>query len=141
VVVVVDGLPQPLVARIGWLDDGGGAGLAPSSDLNLDLRVRAQVVKPGGMAIGAAVGGDQEVVLAVPGVDQGVGAGLTRTASGRAKQQRRHADHAVTYEPVTALVDLFVDAEDQAGERHGRGTSRAAPSRSSPISRLTCSVS
>src|SRR3954451_24549285 len=117
-VVVVDDLPQPLVGGIRRLDDPGGALPAPAADLDLHGRVGLEVVQPGRGLVGPAVGGDDEVVVAVARVDDPVGARLARAPPGRSQQQRGHADHAVSEAPVGPLVDLLVHPEDLAGDAH-----------------------
>src|SRR3954454_905599 len=120
-VVVVDDLPQPLVCGVRRLDDPGRALLAPAADLDLHVRVGLEVVQPGRRLVGAAVGGDDEVVVAVTGVDEPVGPGLARAPPGRAQQEGGHADHAVPEAAVGQLVDLLVHPEDLAGDAHGAG--------------------
>src|SRR5205085_5811363 len=64
-VVPVDDRPEPLVVRIGGTERPGRALPTLAADLDLHVRVRAEVVEPGRMAIGPAVRRDHEVVVAV----------------------------------------------------------------------------
>src|SRR5207253_3667679 len=71
-VVVVDDLPKPVVVGIRRLEDPRCALPSLACDLNLDVGVGSEVVEPRWRAIGAPVGGDHEVVVAVAGVDEAV---------------------------------------------------------------------
>src|SRR3954465_12026893 len=62
-VVLVDDPPEALVVRVRRLRDSRPPWLPLAPDLDLDVRVGAEVVQPGRMLRRAAVGGDDQVVV------------------------------------------------------------------------------
>ena len=87
-VVRVYDLPEALVARISLLDDFRSSRSTFPADLKLHGRVGSQIEQPRWRAICAAVGSDQQVVIAIARVDQRVCAHCTGTASRGAEKER-----------------------------------------------------
>src|SRR5438132_1962100 len=117
-VVPVDDLPEPLVIRIGRTEHPGRALPALAADLDLNVRVRPEVVEPGRMSVGTAVRRDHEVVVAVAGVDESVGSSRARASPDGPEQQGRDADHAMSDASAGSLIELFVQTQELSGEAH-----------------------
>jgi hypothetical protein len=117
-VAFVDELPETVVAGVRRLDDSGRGPSTLAPNLNLHVRLRSRVVQPPRRAIRAAIGGDDEVVVAVAGVNQAVGPRCARAATRRAKQERGDANHPVPEPPVGSLVQLLMYAQYLTGETH-----------------------
>src|SRR5581483_11412724 len=69
-IVLVDDLPQPLVVGIAGQHRSRGDGETPWADVDLDVGIGLQVVVPAGSLGRTALGGDDQVVVAVAGVGQ-----------------------------------------------------------------------
>src|SRR3954468_3005739 len=118
VVVVVDDLPQPRVVRIRRLEHARRRGTSRAADLDLDVRLVAQVEGPARRLIGPCLRRDHEVVVAVARVHQRVRPLSARATADRPQEQRRHADHLVPDAPAGRLVDRLVDAQYLALDAH-----------------------
>src|SRR5947209_16762291 len=115
-VVVVDDPPQPVVVGIAAFDDAGASRPALPTDLYLHLGVSAQVVEPGRRLVGATCGGDDEVIVAVARVDEGIRAGHSGASARRTQEEGGHADHGMTDPPVASHIDLLMEAKDRPGQ-------------------------
>src|SRR4029077_7793605 len=76
------------------------------------------VMEPRWRPIGAAVGRDAEIIVAVAGVDEAVRPGRARATTSSSEQQGRDADHPMPNAPVGSLIELLVDLEDLARDAH-----------------------
>jgi len=116
-IVVIHELPQARELRVVVADLGGGGLVARTSDLHLHLRVRAEVVQPGGRLWIAALGGHHQPAPSVLCVDERVGPRLTAPAPRRAKHQAGHAEQTMPDQPVGVLVEEGVDVERRLEQR------------------------
>src|SRR5205814_4659518 len=87
-------------------------------DLDLHVRLLAQVEVPARRLVGAAVRRNDEVVATVARIHERVRPLGARAAADRAQEQRRHADHLVPDPPAAALVDRLVDTKHLRCDAH-----------------------
>src|SRR5262249_50943665 len=103
------------------LGAAGADGLAPAADLDLGLRLGAEVVGPGRQPLVAGVGVDEDHVGTVGEVDDRRRTGLARLAPGRRQQQDRGladlAPEAAAGGPVERDVELAGQAQAARPQR------------------------
>jgi hypothetical protein len=114
--VLVHGVDdRPATRVVGVVGQGwaGGDAVAVAADLDLALGGGFQVRQPRGRCGRAALGGDDQVGVAVAGVGEGVGARQAGAPAGGAQQQGGVTEEQpVAEESVGVLVDLLVGAQD-----------------------------
>src|SRR5205807_546142 len=114
--VLVHGVDdRPATRVVGVVGQGwaGGDAVAVAADLDLALGGGLQVRQPGRGRGRTALGGDDQVRVAVTGVGEPVGARLTAAPAGGAQQQGGVTEEQpVAEESVGVLVDPLVGTQD-----------------------------
>ena len=127
VVVVVHEPPKALVVLISRLQYPRRPGHLRLGDLDLDLRLGSDVEKPPRRAVIAAVRGNKDILIAIPGIDERVRALSRASPASRAQQKRGHPDHPVAHPPVGTLIERLVKPEKGSLDRRGQAHIRTLP--------------